>query len=102
MFDMAALAFQANITRIFSMMMTREASNLTYRSDRRAGRVPSGVASPEQPAEDREAGQRSRPITPRFSRVSSAKLTSMPDGDGSMLDHSHDAVRQQHEQQQHA
>src|SRR5690606_35576410 len=30
MFDLSALAFQANMTRIVSMMMTSEASNLTY------------------------------------------------------------------------
>ena len=31
-----------------------------------------------------------------------AKLAAMPDGDGYMLDHSHPALRQQHEQQQRA
>src|SRR3712207_8151263 len=30
MFDMVALAFQANLTRVFSFMMAGEGSNVTY------------------------------------------------------------------------
>jgi hypothetical protein len=30
MFDLVALAYQANLTRIFSMMMAAEVSNMTY------------------------------------------------------------------------
>ena len=30
MFDLVALAYQANLTRVFSMMMAAEVSNMTY------------------------------------------------------------------------
>ncbi|HTR35205.1 MAG TPA: DUF1552 domain-containing protein [Bryobacteraceae bacterium] len=87
MFDMAALAFQANITRIFSMMMTREASNLTY------GQI--GVPDAFHPVSHHQNNpqklERLAKIQTYHSKIFArfvAKLDKMPDGDGSMLDHS--------------
>ncbi len=87
MFDMAALAYQANLTRIFSMMMTREASNLTY------GHI--GVPDAFHPTSHHQNNPQKieklikiqtyhAKILARFL----TKLKAMPDGDGSMLDHS--------------
>ena len=36
MFDLQALAFQADITRVFSMIMSRELSTMTFAQHRRA------------------------------------------------------------------
>jgi len=87
MFDMAALAYQANLTRIFSMMMTREASNLTY------GHI--GVPDAFHPTSHHQNNPQKieklikiqtyhAKLLARFL----TKLKTMPDGDGSMLDHS--------------
>ncbi len=87
MFDMAALAYQANLTRVFSMMMTREASNLTY------GHI--GVPDAFHPTSHHQNNPQKieklikiqtyhTKILARFL----TKLKAMPDGDGSMLDHS--------------
>jgi len=86
MFDMAAMAYQGNITRIFSMMMCREASNLTY------GQI--GVPDAFHPISHHQNNPTRiaslvkiqtyhTKILARFL----AKLKAMPDGDGSMFDH---------------
>ena len=53
MFDIIALAYQANLTRIFTFMMAKEATDRTYQSHRRSGFVPRHFPSSE-PA--KEAG----------------------------------------------
>ena len=87
MFDMAALAYQANLTRIFSMMMCREASNLTY------GQI--GVSDAFHPTSHHQNNpqkiQKLIKIQTYHAKIMArflAKLNTMPDGDGSMLDHS--------------
>ncbi len=57
MLDLVALAFQADITRVFTMIFARELSTRTFPQHRRAGATPSDVASPERPGAHREEGQ---------------------------------------------
>ena len=42
MFDLIALAYQADLTRVASYVMVAEGTNRTYNQRRRAGRLPSG------------------------------------------------------------
>jgi hypothetical protein len=86
MFDMVALAYQANLTRVFSFMMAGEASNQTYNHV--------GVSDAFHPLShhqnDKAKKERLVKIqtyhTQAFAKFV-AKLAAMPDGDGSMLDH---------------
>jgi hypothetical protein len=87
MFDLAALAFQANITRVFSMMMCREASNQTY------GHI--GVADAFHPVSHHQNNPQKMAKLVKIQTYHSqifakflSKLRETPDGDGSMLDHS--------------
>jgi hypothetical protein len=87
MFDLAALAYQANVTRVFSMMMTREASNITY------GHI--GVADAFHPVSHHQNNAQKIAKLVKIQTYHSqmfakflTKLAAMPDGDGSMLDHS--------------
>jgi len=87
MFDMVALAYQANITRVFSFMMAGEGSNVTYNHI--------GVADAFHPLShhQNDKARKERLVriqtyhTQAFAKFL-AKLAAMPDGDGSMLDHS--------------
>jgi len=87
MFDMVALAYQANLTRIFTMMMTAEASNQTYNHI--------GIPDAFHPVSHHQNDPKRMAIlvkiqtyhTDAFARFLT-KLQKMPDGDGSMLDHS--------------
>jgi hypothetical protein len=87
MFDMVALAYQANLTRIFSFMMAGEGSNVAY--------THIGVSDAFHPLShhqnDRARKERLVRIQTYHSQAFAkflAKLAAMPDGDGSMLDHS--------------
>jgi hypothetical protein len=87
MFDLAALAYQANMTRIFSMMMAAEVSNLTYNHI--------GISDAFHPLSHH---QNDETKMERLSRVQKyhtevfakfvTKLSKTPDGDGTLLDHS--------------
>ncbi|MGE0445114.1 MAG: DUF1552 domain-containing protein [Vicinamibacterales bacterium] len=87
MFDLSALAFQANMTRIVSMMMTSEASNLTYSHI--------GVADAFHPVSHHQnnAQKMARLVqiqvyhSQMFAKFLE-RLRATPDGDGSLLDHS--------------
>jgi hypothetical protein len=86
MFDLLALAYQANLTRVFSFMMAAEASNVTYNHI--------GVSDAFHPLShhqnDAVRKERLVRIQTYHSQVFArflAKLAAMPDGDGSMLDH---------------
>ena len=87
MFDLLHVAFQADITRVFTFMMARELSNLTYPNI--------GVPEPhhsishhQHSEEQMEAkGTVDRYHTELFSRFV-ARLAATPDGDGSLLDNS--------------
>jgi hypothetical protein len=87
MFDLQALAFQADITRVFSMIMSRELSTMTFAS----------IGVPEQ--HHGVSHHRNDPqLIAKKARIDLyqaqlfayflEKLQSMPDGDGSILDQS--------------
>jgi len=87
MFDLLALAFETDMTRIATFMMAAEVSDMTYNHI--------GVRDAFHPL----SHHRNNPATlERLARVQQyhtevfarfvAKLAEMPDGDGSMLDHS--------------
>ena len=88
MYDLLALAYQADITRVFTFMVAREVSNRTYPQ---IG-VPDGHHAmshhQNRAGEDREARQ--DPDVPHrpVRRLPRASCDSMPDGDGTLLDHS--------------
>jgi Protein of unknown function (DUF1552) len=87
MFDMIALAYQANLTRVFSYMMAGEGSNVTYNHI--------GVSDAFHPLShhqnDKARKERLVKIQTYHSEAFAkflAKLAAMPDGDGSVLDNS--------------
>jgi hypothetical protein len=87
MFDMMALAFQADITRVASFMMAAEASQMTY--DHTGVPEPFHLLSHHQndPAKIEKLVQIQRYHTRVFAAFVQ-KLAALPDGDGSVLDRS--------------
>jgi len=87
MFDLMALAYQGNLTRIQSFMIAAEVSEQTYNH---IG-VPDAFHALSHHANDEAKKARlvkiQRYHTDCFARFV-AKLARMPDGDGTMLDHS--------------
>ncbi len=87
MFDLMALAYQGNLTRIQSFMIAAEVSDQTYTH---IG-VPDAFHALSHHGNDEAKKTRLAKIqryhTQAFARFV-GKLASMPDGDGSMLDHS--------------
>jgi hypothetical protein len=86
MFDLVALAYQANLTRVFSFMMAAEVSNLTYNH---VG-VPDAFHPISHHQNDKTKIEKLIKIQTYNTQVMAkfvAKLAKMPDGDGSMLDH---------------
>jgi len=86
MFDIIALSFQADLTRVVSFMMAAEATNRTYNHI--------GVSDAFHPlshhGNDIEQMKRLVKIQTWHTQVFAdfvGKLAKMPDGDGSMLDH---------------
>jgi hypothetical protein len=87
MFDLMALAFQTDITRVFTFMMARDLHNGTYPQV--------GV---DEPHHGLSHHQNKADKIARFAKVNTyhvdlfgrfvKKLKETPDGDGSMLDHS--------------
>jgi hypothetical protein len=87
MFDMMALAFQANLTRVISFMMAAEVSNQPYNFI--------GISDAFHPLSHHQNNPQK---LDRLARVQTfhtqmfakfvKKLTEMPDGEGSMLDNS--------------
>ncbi|MEQ1580725.1 MAG: DUF1552 domain-containing protein [Steroidobacteraceae bacterium] len=87
MFDMIALSYQANLTRIFNFMMAAEVSNQTYNH---IG-IPDAFHPLSHHANDSAKLERLARIQRYHTEVFAkfvTKLATMPDGDGSMLDHS--------------
>jgi hypothetical protein len=87
MFDLVGLAYQAKITRIFTMMMTREATSRTY------GFI--GVPDAFHPISHHQNQQakleKLMKIQTYHSKMFARFMTNLqktPDGDGSLLDHS--------------
>jgi len=87
MFDLVALAYQANMTRVFTFMMAAEVSGQTYNHI--------GVSDAFHPLShhNNEPAKMERLVkvqtyhTQVFAKFLD-KLAAMPDGDGTMLDHS--------------
>jgi hypothetical protein len=87
MYDLLALAYQANITRVFTFMVAREVSNRTYPQ---LG-VPDGhhAVSHHQNRPDKiEKNVKIQQYLAGLFALFLEKLQSTPDGDGSLLDHS--------------
>ena len=87
MFDLVALAYQANLTRVASYIMVAEGTNRTYNFIN----VPDSFHPLSHHANDRE---RLRKLTlvqtwhmEQFAKFLD-KMAATPDGDGSLLDHS--------------
>jgi hypothetical protein len=87
MFDMIALAYQANLTRVFTFMMAGEGSNVTYNHI--------GVSDAFHPLSHHQNDKARKERLVRIQTYHSqafakflTKLAAMPDGDGSVLDHS--------------
>ena len=87
MFDLAALAWQANITRVLSFMMAAEVSNMTYNQVN----VPDAFHALSHHQNNATKLERLLRVQVYHSRKFARfvqKLAEMPDGEGSMLDHS--------------
>jgi len=87
MFDLQVLAYQADMTRIFSMIMSRELSGLSYSN---IG-VPEGHHSISHHRDDPELIDKKTRIDTYHVQLFAEfieKLAATPDGDGSLLDHS--------------
>jgi hypothetical protein len=86
MFDLLALAYQADMTRVFTFMMAREVSNRTYTQ---VG-VTEGhhaVSHHQNRVEKLEMNARIQNYHIGLFGKFLAKLDAIPDGDGSLLDH---------------
>jgi hypothetical protein len=86
MYDMLALAYQANVTRVFTFMVAREVSNRTYPL---IG-VPDGhhaVSHHQNRPEKIEKLVRIQSYHVTLFAEFLDKLRTTPDGDGSLLDH---------------
>ena len=86
MFDIITLAYQGNLTKVFSLMMAAEVSNLTYNN---VG-VPDAYHPISHYGSDKTKVDKCIKIQTYYSTVVAKflnKLKSMPDGDGNMLDH---------------
>jgi len=86
MFDLVALAYQGNLTRVFSLMMAAEVSGLTYPT---VG-VSDAYHFISHYGVDKTKMEKCVKIQTYYSTVVAKflnKLKSLPDGDGNMLDH---------------
>jgi hypothetical protein len=86
MFDLVALAYQANLTRVFSFMMAAEVSGMTYNN---IG-VPDAFHPISHHQNDKTKIDKLVKIQTYHTQIMAkfaAKLAALPDGDGSMLDH---------------
>jgi hypothetical protein len=87
MFDIVVLAYQANLTRIVSFMMAAEVSNMTYNHVD----VPDAFHALSHHQNNAAKLARLLRVQTYHSRMFARfvqKLADMPDGDGSLLDHS--------------
>jgi hypothetical protein len=87
MFDTVALAWQANLTRVASFMMAAEVSNMTYNHVD----VPDAFHALSHHQNNAAKLERLLRVQQYHTRAFARfvqKLADLPDGDGSMLDHS--------------
>jgi hypothetical protein len=87
MFDMMALAYQANLTRVASFMMAKEVSMRSYNNLGISDAFHPLSHHQEDPAKMARLARVQTYHTEVFSRFVK-KLAETPDGDGSLLDHS--------------
>ena len=87
MFDMMALAWQADLTRIQTFMMAAEVSNMTYNHIGIADAFHPLSHHQNDPTKKDKLVRIQRWHTEQFARFLK-KLAEMPDGEGSLLDHS--------------
>ena len=88
MFDLLALAYQADLTRVFTFMLGARAEPADLSAHRRDRAAPLDLAPRQQAAGDRGARQGEHLSRRRCSPEFVERLASTPDGDGSLLDHS--------------
>ena len=87
MFDLLAVAYQADITRVFTFMLSRELSQRTYPQigvTEQHHSVSHHGNDPQKIAQNVKVNTYHVTLFGRFLE----KLQSLPDGDGSLLDHS--------------
>jgi hypothetical protein len=87
LFDLLAVAYQADITRVFTFMMSRELSQRTYPQigvTEQHHSVSHHLNKPEKMAQVVKINQYYATMYAKFLE----KLRTTPDGDGSLLDHS--------------
>jgi hypothetical protein len=87
MFDLQALAFQADVTRVFSLIMSRELSSRTFA----AIGVPEQHHAVSHHRNDAELVTKKAKIDVLQAQMLAyflEKLKATPDGDGTLLDHS--------------
>ena len=87
MFDLVALAYQADLTRVFTMMMSRETSGRTYSE---IGVPEGGHAASHHRRAPEVMAKRVKILAYHAELLTSflEKMRATPDGDGSLLDHS--------------
>jgi hypothetical protein len=87
MFDIMALAYQADLTRVQTMMMAAEVSNMTYNHIGISDAFHPVSHHQNDPAKKDKLVRIQRWHTEQFAKFVK-KLAEMPDGEGSVLDHS--------------
>ena len=87
MFDLLAVAYQADLTRVFTFMMAREASQRTYPGARHRETHHDVSHHGSQPDKMAQHAKINTHFTALFAAFVE-KLRQSPDGDGSVLDHS--------------
>lgn len=90
LFELLATAFQADVTRVFTFMVARDVSNISFPQI--------GVPDPHHALSHEANGRGDAEKAVKFTKVNAhhvqlfakfvEKLKSTPDGDGSLLDHS--------------
>ena len=86
MFDLQALAFASDMTRVFSFKMGRDASSRVVSGERRQHRLPPASHHGEREDRDPRVREDQHATTSACCRTSSSKLKNTPDGDGNLLD----------------
>jgi len=87
MFDLLAVAYQSDVTRVFSFMMSREASQRTYPELN----IPQTHHDASHHGGNADNMERHAKINVHYAQLFAAflaKLKSMPEGDGTVLDNS--------------
>jgi hypothetical protein len=87
MFDIMALAYQADLTRVQTMMMAAEVSNMTYNHIGISDAFHPLSHHQNDPVKKDKLVRIQRYHTEQFAKFLK-KLAEMPDGEGSILDHS--------------